>query len=94
MLSSSSAAWDRVRASNAFVHRMRKAIPYEALLVNGLVTGFTRPNLEILWIDPYEYNDTLSEAVALLNSYGMTASVTTINFARSILTCWGITESL
>lgn len=39
------------------------------------ITGFTRPNLDLLWIDPYDYKDALSEAVAILNSYGMNASV-------------------
>jgi His-Xaa-Ser system radical SAM maturase HxsC len=39
------------------------------------ITGFTKPNLQLLWIDPYEYKDALSEAVALLNAYGMPTSV-------------------
>lgn len=39
------------------------------------ITGFTRANLDLLWIDPYEYKETLSEAVHLLNSYGINASV-------------------
>lgn len=37
------------------------------------VTGFTRSNLDFLWIDRYEYKDTLSEAA--LNSYGMNESL-------------------
>jgi len=32
------------------------------------ITGFTRPNLDILWIDAYEYKDTLSEAATDRNS--------------------------
>jgi len=39
------------------------------------ITGFTRPNLGLLWIDPYEYKDVLSEAIAVLNAYGIAASV-------------------
>ena len=39
------------------------------------ITGFTRANLDLLLIDPYEYKDTLSEAVSILNAYGMNASV-------------------
>jgi hypothetical protein len=27
------------------------------------ITGFARPNSNMLWIDPYEYKDILSEAV-------------------------------
>lgn len=37
--------------------------------------GFTRLNLDDLWIDPFNYKDTLSEAVAVLASYGLTTSV-------------------
>lgn len=39
------------------------------------IIGFTRANLDELWIDPYEYKDILSEAVQLLESYGMNVSV-------------------
>jgi His-Xaa-Ser system radical SAM maturase HxsC len=39
------------------------------------ITGFTRANLETLWIDPYEYRDVLSESVNLLKAYGMNVSV-------------------
>lgn len=33
--------------------------------------GFTRANLDKLWIDPFEYKDTLSKAVHILNTYGI-----------------------
>ncbi len=57
-----------------FIARNLLFVDHVALM--GLeITGLTRPNLDLLWIDPYEYKDTLSEAVALLNSYGMTVSV-------------------
>lgn len=65
---------DRLAKTCEFIARNLLFVDHVALM--GLeITGFTRPNLEILWIDPYEYKDTLSEAVALLNSYGMTVSV-------------------
>ena len=37
--------------------------------------GFTRSNLDQLWVDPFEYKDTLSEAVLILNAYGVKNSV-------------------
>lgn len=37
--------------------------------------GFTRANLDELWIDPIEYKDTLSKSVAILAKYGMNVSV-------------------
>lgn len=65
---------DRLVQTCEFIARNLLFVDHVALM--GLeITGFTRPNLDILWIDPYEYKDTLSEAVALLNSYGMIASV-------------------
>ena len=39
------------------------------------MTGFTRANLDALWIDPIEYRDQLSEAVGVLRSYGIPVSV-------------------
>lgn len=37
--------------------------------------GFTRANLDELWIDPIEYKDTLSRSVSILAKYGMNISV-------------------
>lgn len=37
--------------------------------------GFTRANLDKLWIDPYDYKDILSDAVAILAKNGMNVSV-------------------
>jgi His-Xaa-Ser system radical SAM maturase HxsC len=57
-----------------FIARNLLFVDHVALM--GLeITGFTRPNLDLLWIDPNEYRDTLSEAVGILNSYGMNVSV-------------------
>lgn len=39
------------------------------------MTGFTRANLGDLWIDPYDYREILSEAVAILNNYKIKVSV-------------------
>ena len=39
------------------------------------IMGFTRANLESLWIDPGDYRDVLSEAVAILDAYGMRCAV-------------------
>ena len=65
---------DRLTKTCEFIARNLLFVDHVALM--GLeITGFTRPNLNILWIDPHEYKDTLSEAVAILNAYGMHASV-------------------
>jgi hypothetical protein len=37
--------------------------------------GFTRANIDKLWIDPHDYKDTLSTATLLLKSYGMNVSI-------------------
>lgn len=65
---------DRLVKTCEFIARNLLFVDHVALM--GLeITGFTRPNLELLWIDPYEYKDILSEAIAVLNGYGMAASV-------------------
>ncbi len=65
---------DRLVRTCEFIARNLLFVDHVALM--GLeITGFTRPNLEVLWIDPYGYKDVLSEAVALLNSYGVPTSV-------------------
>jgi His-Xaa-Ser system radical SAM maturase HxsC len=64
---------DRLVQTCEFIARNLLFVDHVALM--GLeITGFTRPNLDMIW-DPYEYKDTLSEAVHLLNSYGMSSSV-------------------
>ena len=65
---------DRLPKLASFIARNLLFVDHVALM--GLeITGFTRANLDSLWIDPYTYKDTLSEAVAILNSYGMNVSV-------------------
>ncbi len=65
---------NRIVNTCEFICRNLLFVDHVALM--GLeITGFTRPNLDLLWIDPYEYRDALSEAMHVLNSYGMNASV-------------------
>lgn len=57
-----------------FITRNLLFVDHVALM--GLeITGFTRANMDILWADPYEYKDALSEAIATLRAYGMHCSV-------------------
>ena len=65
---------DRLVQTCEFIARNLIFVDHVALM--GLeITGFTRANLDKLWIDPFDYKDTLSDAVALLNSYGISTSV-------------------
>jgi His-Xaa-Ser system radical SAM maturase HxsC len=45
------------------------------------ITGFTRANLDILWIDPVDYQTELRDAVLLLDSYGIQSPFTTTSDA-------------
>jgi His-Xaa-Ser system radical SAM maturase HxsC len=64
----------RLRETCEFICRNLLFVDHVALM--GLeITGFTRPNLDLLWIDPYDYKDVLSDAVNILSSYGMNSSV-------------------
>jgi His-Xaa-Ser system radical SAM maturase HxsC len=57
-----------------FITRNLLFIDHVALM--GLeIMGFTRANLDQLWIDQFEYKDTLSKAVNILVEYGMTVSI-------------------
>ena len=57
-----------------FIGRNLLFVDHVALM--GLeMMGFTRANLDSLWIDPFEYKDILSDAVNILSSYGLTTSV-------------------
>jgi His-Xaa-Ser system radical SAM maturase HxsC len=65
---------DRLVKTCEFIARNLLFVDHVALM--GLeITGFTRPNLELLWIDPYEYKDILSDAIAVLNAYDVNASI-------------------
>ncbi|PPK35825.1 His-Xaa-Ser system radical SAM maturase HxsC [Pseudomonas laurylsulfatiphila] len=57
-----------------FIARNLLFVDHVALM--GLeMMGFTRANLDELWIDPFEYKDTLSKSVCILAKYGMNISV-------------------
>ncbi|MDA9096934.1 His-Xaa-Ser system radical SAM maturase HxsC [Methylophilaceae bacterium] len=57
-----------------FITRNLLFVDHVALM--GLeMMGFTRANIDKLWIDPYEYKDTLSEATKILQSSGMNVSI-------------------
>jgi His-Xaa-Ser system radical SAM maturase HxsC len=57
-----------------FIARNLLFVDHVALM--GLeMMGFTRANLDELWIDPIEYKDTLSKSVGILSKYGMNISV-------------------
>jgi len=58
----------------AFIYRNLPFAGHVALM--GLeITGFTRPNLQKLWIDPYDYQQELQAAVELLVTRGMCVSI-------------------
>ena len=64
----------RLRQLCEFIGRNLLFVDHVALM--GLeMTGFTRANLDKLWIDPYEYKDILSESVHTLVQYGMNVSI-------------------
>lgn len=64
----------RLRQLCEFLARNLLFVDHVALM--GLeMTGFTRANLDQLWIDPYDYKNTLSDAVGILAKYGMNVSV-------------------
>ena len=57
-----------------FITRNLLFVDHVALM--GLeITGFTRANLNDLWIDPHSYKDILSEAVKILNNYKIPTSI-------------------
>jgi His-Xaa-Ser system radical SAM maturase HxsC len=64
----------RLKQLCEFIGRNLLFVDHVALM--GLeMMGFTRANLDELWIDPYDYRDTLSESVQILANYGMNVSV-------------------
>lgn len=65
---------DRLPELAEFIARNLLFVDHVALM--GLeMTGFTLANLESLWIDPFDYKDRLSQAVAILRHYGISTSV-------------------
>jgi His-Xaa-Ser system radical SAM maturase HxsC len=65
---------ERLVQTCEFIVRNLLFVDHVALM--GLeMMGFTRSNLNQLWIDPFEYKNILSAAVAVLNTYGINTSV-------------------
>ena len=65
---------DTLESLCEFLARNLLFVDHVALM--GLeMMGFTRANLDKLWIDPYDYKDKLSNAVATLAKAGMNVSV-------------------
>jgi His-Xaa-Ser system radical SAM maturase HxsC len=62
---------------NDLAHFIYRNLPFAShVALMGLeITGFTRPNLNKLWIDPYEYQSELKRAVEYLAIRGMRVSV-------------------
>ena len=62
---------------NDLAHFIYRNLPFAShVALMGLeITGFTRPNLNKLWIDPYEYQSELERAVEYLAIRGMSVSV-------------------
>lgn len=65
---------ERLEEIANFISRNLLFVDHVALM--GLeIMGFTRANLDELWVDQYDYKDKLSAAVNLLASYGVNVSV-------------------
>jgi His-Xaa-Ser system radical SAM maturase HxsC len=64
----------RLQSLVEFIYRN---IPFAAhVALMGLeITGFTRANLRELWIDPFDYQDALTDAVEFLAVRGMSVSL-------------------
>ena len=74
---------DRLPELARFIARNLLFVDQVALM--GLeITGFTRGNLGVLWVDPYDYRDTLEEAVDILSAYGVPVCV--YNHALCVVT--------
>jgi His-Xaa-Ser system radical SAM maturase HxsC len=64
----------RLRSLAEFIYRSLPFAGHIALM--GLeITGFTRPNLQKLWIDPFDYQQDLESAVEYLAVRGMNVSI-------------------
>jgi His-Xaa-Ser system radical SAM maturase HxsC len=62
---------------NDLAHFIYRNLPFarHVALMGLEITGFTRPNLSKLWIDPYEYQIELERAVEYLAIRGMNVSI-------------------
>jgi His-Xaa-Ser system radical SAM maturase HxsC len=74
--------YDRLPQLAEFIGRNLQFVDHVALM--GLeITGFTRANLDELWIDPLEYMEKLSRAVEILARYKIHTSI--YNLQRCLL---------
>jgi His-Xaa-Ser system radical SAM maturase HxsC len=65
---------DRLPQLAEFIARNLTFVDQVALM--GLeITGFTRANLDLLWIDPFDYRDQLHRAATLLDGYRINVSI-------------------
>jgi His-Xaa-Ser system radical SAM maturase HxsC len=65
---------DRLPQLAEFIARNLLFVDQVALM--GLeITGFTKGNLDKLWIDPYDYKETLARAVDILSAYRVPTAV-------------------
>ena len=81
--------YERLPQLAEFIGRNLQFVDHVALM--GLeITGFTRANLDELWIEPEEYVSQLSEAVSILTRYRIHVSI--YNLQRCLLPkrLWGI----
>ncbi len=66
--------YERLPQLAEFIARNLTFVDHVALM--GLeMTGFTRANLDLLWIDPIDYMDELTAAVDTLAGHGMNVSI-------------------
>jgi His-Xaa-Ser system radical SAM maturase HxsC len=65
---------NRLEKLATFLTRNLLFVDHVALMGIEL-TGFSRANLETLWIDPFDYKDILSRAVRIIEASGMQVSV-------------------
>jgi His-Xaa-Ser system radical SAM maturase HxsC len=66
--------YERLPQLAEFIGRNLQFVDHVALM--GLeITGFTRANLDELWIDPTEYSDQLKEAIRILERFRVRTSI-------------------
>ncbi|PXW26425.1 His-Xaa-Ser system radical SAM maturase HxsC [Paraburkholderia caballeronis] len=64
------------RLEQLAMYIVRNLLFVDHVALMGLeITGFTRANLDELWVDPFDYKDSLSHAVRMLEDYGLHVSV-------------------
>lgn len=64
------------RLTNLADFIVRNLLFVDQVALMGLeITGFTRGNLEKLWVDPFDYRDTLARAVDILSAYKVPTAV-------------------